>query len=144
MPSSAEHGIQADDAGPYGNYSGTCALRPVNGDETKYVSCVSNKAKVFEFGDYFRISDIDMNENATGSDKYWSANLLSSDYKALFHLSVRPIAEKYGYLVFNSNNGPWLNGKWGEEESHVIEFSLRSQYWIEITNTPDGLYVGFY
>lgn len=135
--------FQAGDLGPYGNYSGSCALRPVNGDQTKNVMCFPNEARALEFGDILWIYRVNVNENATGSDIYWSVNLLSSDFKALFHLSVRPRAEKYGFVALNNNNGQWLNGKWGVEESHAIEFNLGEASEIRIENTPEALKVSF-
>lgn len=64
-------------------------------------------------------------------------------FKALFHLSVRPRAEKYGFVALNNNNGQWLNGRWGVEESHAIEFNLGEASEIRIENTPEALKVSF-
>lgn len=98
--------------------------------------CIPNKAKVFEFGDYFEIKGVKLNENLTSwSDHYWSANLLSSDYKGLFHLSARPIGKPFGLMILTNNNGKWLKGKWGQEERQDFAFALGEHLEIKMENT---------
>lgn len=131
---SLEPGLQVDAGSTF---------RPLDSAKTRYLTPIPTQNKTLKFGDNIWITQTNPSGNATCSDKHWSVALFSSKYEALFFLSVQPIAENKGAVVFNSNNGPWFTGKWQKEERQDVGTSLNEYLWLNIKNTPEAIKVGF-
>ena len=127
--------LQADDLGPYGNYTGTCSLRPVNAQKLQYVTCIPSRNKAFTFDDSFWIGGYVPRDQSIA----WDVSLLSSTYQILFQARFQ--GKK---LNVRFNTSPWgSKNVWMEipPSPTASPFTADQTFYIKIINTPKGIQV---